>query len=256
MKLAPDWNRTAADYARHRAGFPDWFYDRMAERGLLRENAQILDIGTGTGYLARGFASRGCTVTGIDLAPGMMEAARTLDAAAGVSIRYVVAPAEATGLPAGSFDLVTAGTCWHWFDRPRVMAEAKRLLKPGGHLVIANLVWLPLPGNIVAATEALIEAHNPSWNLGGWKGHSADQQRNLIEGGFTDRESASLDYDIPYSPEAWRGRIRASAGISASLGPAEVEAFDAEHAAMLSTRFPGDPIQVPHRLVALWGKRP
>ena len=34
------------------------------------------------------------------------------------------------------------------------------------------------------------------------------------------RESASLDYDIPYSPEAWRGRIRGSAGIAASLGAA------------------------------------
>jgi 2-polyprenyl-3-methyl-5-hydroxy-6-metoxy-1,4-benzoquinol methylase len=111
MKLAPDWNRTAQDYARHRAGFPDWFYDRMAERGLFRKNAQILDIGTGTGYLGRGFALRGCTVTGLDVAPGMMEAARHLDAAAGVSIRYLQAPAEATGLPAGSFDLVTAGTC-------------------------------------------------------------------------------------------------------------------------------------------------
>lgn len=261
MKLAPDWNRTAQDYARHRAGFPDWFYDRMAERGLLRQNAQILDIGTGTGYLARGFALRlkqwrGCKVTGLDVAPGMMEAARALDAEAGVSIRYLQAPAEATGLPDGSFDLVTAGTCWHWFDRPKVMAEAMRLLKPGGHLVIANLVWLPLAGNVVAATEALIEAHNPSWHLGGWQGHSADQQRDLIEGGFTGRESASLDYDIPYSPEAWRGRIRASAGIAASLGPDEVERFDQEHAAMLAAKFPGDPIPVPHRLVALWGQKP
>jgi len=256
MKLAPDWNRTAQDYARHRAGFPDWFYDRMAERGLLRKNIQILDIGTGTGYLARGFAIRGCTVTGLDVAPGMMEAARGLDAAASVSIRYLVAPAEATGLPAESFDLVTAGTCWHWFDRPKVMAEAMRLLKPGGHLVIANLVWLQLPGNVAAATEALIEAHNPDWHLGGWEGHYADQQRDLIEGGFIDRESASLDCDIPYSPEAWRGRIRGSAGISASLGPAEVEKFDGELGALLARDFPGDPIPVPHRLVTLWGRKP
>lgn len=256
MKLAPDWNRTAEDYARHRAGFPDWFYDRVAERGLFRAGSHILDIGTGTGFLGRGFAQRGAKVTGLDLAPGMMEAARNLDRAAGLTTDYIVAPAEATGLPAGSFDLVSAGTCWHWFDRPKVMAEALRLLKPGGHLVIANLVWLPLPGNVVAETESLIEVHSPTWNLGGWKGHSADQQRDLIQGGFMERESASLDYDIPYSHDAWRGRIRASAGISASLGVAEVEKFDAEHAGMLHAKFPGDPIAVPHRLVALWGRKP
>lgn len=256
MKPAPDWNRTAQDYARHRAGFPDWFFERMAERGLLRPGAEILDIGTGTGSLARGFAQRGCSVTGIDLAAGMMEAARALDSAAGVSIRYLQAPAEATGLPAESFDLISAGTSWHWFDRPRVMAEAMRLLKPGRHLVIANLVWLPLPGNVAAETEALIEAHNPGWHLGGWEGHYADQQRDLIAGGFTQRESASLDCDIPYSPEAWRGRIRASAGIAASLRAAEVEKFDAELASMLATKFSGDPVPVPHRLVVLWGRKP
>ena len=256
MKLAPDWNRTAADYARHRAGFPDWFFERMAERGLFRPSSRILDIGTGTGTLARGLALRGAAVTGLDLAPGMMEAAKSLDKSAGVTIPYLVAPAEATGLPDASFDLISAGTCWHWFDRAKVMAEVMRLLKPGGYLVIANLIWLPLPGNVVAQTEALILANNPAWHLGGWEGHYADQQRDLIDGGFTARESAAVDYDIPYSPEAWRGRIRGSAGIAASLGAAEVEKFDGELAAMLARNFPGDPVPVPHRLVVIWGRKP
>jgi hypothetical protein len=45
---APDWNRTAVDYARHRAGFPDWFPEdlggRLAERGLFSPASRILDI--------------------------------------------------------------------------------------------------------------------------------------------------------------------------------------------------------------------
>jgi SAM-dependent methyltransferase len=255
MKPAPDWNRTAQDYARHRAGFPDWFYDRLAERSLFHKNARILDLGTGTGDLARGFARRGCAVTAIDIAPAMMDQARLLDDAAGISIRYAVVPAEATGQPAGVFDLITAGTCWHWLDKKKVAAEAARLLKPGGHLLIANLLWLPLAGNVVAATEALILAHNPSWNLGGWEGHGASELRDLIDGGFTARENTSVDFDIPYSPAAWRGRIRASTGISASLGPDEVSRFDSELAALLAADFPDDPIQVPHRLIAIWGQK-
>ena len=39
--------------------------------------------------------------------------------------------------------------------------EARRLLAPSGRLVIAHFDWLPLPGNVVEATEALIKAHNP-----------------------------------------------------------------------------------------------
>lgn len=252
---APDWNRTAEDYARHRAAFPDWFHARLAERGLFGATSCILDLGTGTGHLARGFAKVGASVTGLDIAAGMMAAAQGLDRAAGVAIDYVEAPAEATGLPDAGFDLVTAGTCWHWFEKAKVAAEARRLLKPGGHLMIANLFWLPVLGNIVARTEALIEAHNPAWDLGGWEGHGANELRDLIAAGYTNRESFSVDFDIPYSPAAWRGRIRASAGVSASLGAAEVEAFDAELAALLAAEFPGEMLAVPHRVVAVWGRK-
>lgn len=255
MKLAPDWNRTAADYARHRAGFPGWFYDRMATSALFHPGSRILDLGTGTGHLARGFAARGADVTGLDVAAGMMDAARELDAAAGVTIRYVTAPAEATGLPPASFDLVTAGTCWHWFDGAKATAEAWRLLRPGGHLLIANLIWLSLPDNVVDRTEALIRAFNPRWRLADRDWQGAAELAALAEGGFTMRESFSVDYDIPYSPEAWRGRIRASAGISASLNEAAVERFDAELARLLARDFPGDPIAVPHRIVAIWGRK-
>lgn len=252
---APDWNRTAVDYARHRAGFPDWFYGRLADRGLFSPHSHILDLGTGTGSLARGFAQAGASVTGLDIADGMMEAARALDREAGVTITYRTVPAEATGCDPESFDLVTAGTCWHWFDAAKASAESARVLKQGGHLLIANLIWLSLPGNVVAATESLISAVNPNWNLNqrDWQGGAELAQ--LAAAGFGSRESFSVDYDIPYSPEAWRGRIRASAGISASLGAAEVEKFDAELASLLARNFPGEIIAVPHRIVAVWGKR-
>lgn len=252
---APDWNRTAEDYARHRAGFPDWFYERAATHGLFSPASHILDLGTGTGHLARGFALRGAKVTGIDIAAGMMESAGTLDAEAGVAIDYKVAPAEATGFPEAHFDLVTAGTCWHWFDAAKAAAESRRVLRAQGHLLIANLIWLSLPGNVVAATEALIRAFNPNWNLGERDWQGAAELASLAEAGFTSRESFSVDFDIPYSPQAWRGRIRASAGISASLGAAEVEKFDAELADLLARDFPGEVIRVPHRIIAIWGQK-
>jgi SAM-dependent methyltransferase len=243
----PDFGRTAADYARHRAGFPPAFFERLRAAGIGLPGQRALDLGTGTGTVARGLALGGCVVTGVDIAAPLMEQARALDREAGVTIDYAVAPAEDTGLPAASFDLVTAGQCWHWFDRPRAAAEAYRLLKPGGALVVAHFDWLPLPGNVVEATESLILRHSPDWHLGGGAGIYPAWPVDVAVAGFVDIETASFDIVVPYTNEAWRGRIRASAAIAASLSPDGVAAFEAEHAAMLAARFPEDPLSIPHR---------
>jgi hypothetical protein len=92
--------------------------------------------------------------------------------------------------------------------------------------VIAHFDWLPGPGNVVEATECLIEAHNPDWKLAGGMGMYPWWLRDVEAAGFHQIETFSYDVDVEYAPEAWRGRIRASAGVGASLPPDGVEAFD------------------------------
>jgi SAM-dependent methyltransferase len=194
-------------------------------------------------------------VTGIDIAPEMMEAAKALDAAQGLAIDYVVGKAEQTGLSSTGFDLVTAGTCWHWFDRTRAVAEVLRLLKPGGWLVICSLDWLPLGDNLVARTEAIVQRHNPKWPFGGLDGMQRHVVRDIRTGGFQSIETFSVDLDIAYSHEGWRGRMRASAPISGSLDPGQVQAFDAELATMLAQDFPQEPVQATHCLFVALGRK-
>ncbi|MDF2766853.1 MAG: putative methyltransferase, partial [Rhodospirillales bacterium] len=79
-----DFGRTAEDFATHRAGFPEALFDRLAALGMRMEGAAVLDLGTGTGTLARGFARRGARVTGLDPAAPLLEQARKLDEKAGV----------------------------------------------------------------------------------------------------------------------------------------------------------------------------
>jgi ubiquinone/menaquinone biosynthesis C-methylase UbiE len=254
--LRADFGKRAIDYGRHRAGFPDEFFDRLTTSGIIRAGMRALDLGTGTGTIARGLALRGCEVIGLDRSAPLMEQAAELDRGAGVVVKYVNAAAEETGLHAADFDLVTAGQCWHWFDRPRAAAESRRVLKPGGRLVIAHFDWIPLPGNIAEATEKLIEKHNPKWKFGGGLGIHPQWPRDIAVAGFKDIETLSFDLDAIYTHEAWRGRIRASAGVGASLAPEAVAVFDDELRSMLADQWPNDPMPVLHRVFAAIGTAP
>jgi SAM-dependent methyltransferase len=248
-----DFGKTAHDYGKHRAGFPDEFFERLFERRVVNAGDSVLDLGTGTGTLARGFATRGCNVAGLDPSPALLDEARRLDARAGVTTaRYFEGRAEELAFANASFDAVTAGQCWHWFDRDRAAAEAFRVLKPGGRIVVAHFDWIPLPGNVVEATERLIERHNPRWKMAGGTGMHPRWLADLATAGFAGIETFSFDVDVPYSHEGWRGRIRASAGVAASLTPDEVVAFDEDLARLLASDFPQEPIAAAHRVWAVF----
>ena len=251
-----DFGKTAADYRRHRAGFPEAYFGRVAQYGVGIKTQALLDLGTGTGTLARGFAHRGCRVTALDPAAGMLAQARQIDAEQGLGIDYLEAHAEESGLPDAAFDVITAGQCWHWFKRDVVAHEARRLLRANGVLAISHLDWLPVKGNVVAASEALIRRHNPQWNLGDGKGIYPQWFSDLMEAGFVGIESFSFDVDLAYSHEAWRGRLRASAGIAASLELPAIERFDHELTAMLAADFPAAVLAVPHRVFTVLGRQP
>src|SRR5688572_12359109 len=116
--ISPDWGRTSPDYAAHRAGFPEPFFDRLAALGLAAPGLRALDVGAGTGAIALGLAARGARVTALDVSAAQLEAAAGAAHARGLGLATRVAPAERTGLPDASFDAAFAGQCWHWFDGP------------------------------------------------------------------------------------------------------------------------------------------
>jgi SAM-dependent methyltransferase len=247
---AVDFGRTARDYAAHRPGLPDEDFARLRACGVGAAGQRVLDLGTGTGQAARGLVAAGARAVGLDPSVELLHAGRELDRASGVAVARVRARAERLPFRAGSFDAVVACQCWHWFDVPRAAAEARRVLAPGGRIALVQLDWLPLPGNVVAATEALILAHNPAWALGGGDGRYPERAEHLAAAGFVEVEQHERDLELLFPRAGWRGRIRASAGVAASLAPDAVARFDAELEALLAARFPADPLPVPHRVHA------
>src|SRR2546428_4787826 len=166
-QMARNFGAAAEDYARFRAGFPDSFFDRLAALGIGASGETIVDVGTGTGTLARGFAIRDCKVIGVDPDGRLLDQARRLDVATSVTVEYKIGSAEVIPLPDGVADVVSAGQCWHWFDGQKAAREFSRIAKSRGRVVVAYFSWLPLTGNVVEATERLIMKHNRNWSFGG-----------------------------------------------------------------------------------------
>ncbi|HYC14396.1 MAG TPA: hypothetical protein VEC75_09110, partial [Stellaceae bacterium] len=108
----------------------------------------------------------------------------------------------------------------------------RRMLVPGGALVISHFSWLPKLDPIADASERLILKYNPAWEGAGYDGEVAPVP-SWLPPDITQERFLRFDAEIPFDGESWRGRIRASRGIGASLSPSEVEAFDREHAALL-----------------------
>ncbi len=115
---------------------------------------RILELGCGGGLMAEEYARRGAFTVGIDRSFPSLRVARHHAAAEGITIEYVATLAEELPFPDGAFDaVVTADTLEHVEGVERVIAEAARVLKPGGCFVYDTvnrtwrsrllLVWLP-----------------------------------------------------------------------------------------------------------------
>ncbi|MFO0795984.1 MAG: class I SAM-dependent methyltransferase [Gemmataceae bacterium] len=104
--------------------------------------ARLVDLGCGTGRLSVHFAAKGYDSVGVDLSEPMLEQARANAAAAGVSCDWKAANLVELGdLPDGSFDYAaclfsTLGMVRGADNRAKVVANAFRLLKPGGRFVL------------------------------------------------------------------------------------------------------------------------
>uniref|UniRef100_A0AAQ5YML2 Si:ch211-93g23.2 n=1 Tax=Amphiprion ocellaris TaxID=80972 RepID=A0AAQ5YML2_AMPOC len=95
-----------------------------------------LDVGCGSGQGTKLLAPYFTKVVGTDISPAQLEMASANSNPPNVSYRQC--PAEELPFASGEVDLVTAMTAAHWFDRPRFLQEADRVLRPGGCMALLS----------------------------------------------------------------------------------------------------------------------
>jgi len=125
------------EYVRHRPGYPPQLVELLRRECGLGPGCDAADVGSGTGKLTELLLVTGARVYAVEPNAAMRQAAeRLLGRVPGFV--SVDGRAEATGLPDGSVDLVTAAQAFHWFDHAAARAEVLRILRPRG---VAALVW-------------------------------------------------------------------------------------------------------------------
>lgn len=166
-----------AGYAAHRPRYPDALFAWLAEQAPARATAW--DCATGSGQAALGLAAHFDRVVATDASPQQLAHATPHP-----RVEYRVAPAEASGLPSASIDLVTVAQAAHWFDLARFYSELRRVVRPGGLVALWGYERLLVD----AGVDAVIERFYTEQLAGCWP----PERRHV--------ETAYSDLDFPFRP--------------------------------------------------------
>lgn len=140
----------------HRPPYAPETYEVLA--GLVPGGAgTVLDLGAGTGDLARPLAARVARVDALDPSEPMIAKGRTLPGGGAPNLRWLVGRAEDAPLD-GPFALATAGESLHWMDWEVVLPRLAAALAPGAVLAVVNREWVHPPWQ--EGLWALIETHS------------------------------------------------------------------------------------------------
>src|SRR5215210_1803016 len=135
---AAGWSANASGYERLTGRITARVAELLLDAAHVRDGARVIDVGCGTGALCAAAAARGARPTGVDLAEGMLAAARRAHPA----LEFVAGDAEALPCGDGGFDAALGAFVVNHVPHPeRAAAELRRVLAPGGRVALA--MWGP-----------------------------------------------------------------------------------------------------------------
>ena len=193
---AKDYGENAGFVHGLAGGVLEWLDAKAAEH--------ILDLGCGDGQLTKRLGTTGASVVGVDASPEMVAAARERGVAADVG------DAEALPYARNTFDAVFSNAALHWVrDQDAMMAEVRRVLKPGGRFVAE----MGGHGNIAAirvALMAVLVRHGLGDREDGVNYYPTPEgyERRLEQHGFQVQRIALIPRPTPLAESGMAGWIR------------------------------------------------
>jgi SAM-dependent methyltransferase len=242
---ADAFGRTAREYELGRPGWPEELLERViADLGLGPE-AQVLDLGAGTGKLTRALVPHFARVAAVEPDGAMREVLEEVVPGA----ESLGGSADAIPLSDGEVDAVFCAEAFHWFAADETVAEIARVLRPGGALI---LLWSIFgeehePPLSAEAEEALDEAFERGGMPGGPKVTSGLWREPLERSAFGELREAEQEWVFVASRDEWIAHVLSVSSIAHQ--PDEDRLALAER---LRELVPDGEVRRPFRTVAYW----
>lgn len=206
MKATKDnFSGQSANYNRYRPVYPQALYDFIFSQCSGFDSA--LDCATGNGQVAKVLSKRFREVSATDISQSQLA-----EAYQAPNIQYSVQRAEKTDFHDHTFDLITVGQAYHWFDLKAFGKEANRLLKPGGLITIWTYGLLRLDDTLTPLLDSFYkDITAPYW----------DDERKWVDQGYRQMpfyfNETETDFDFQihteFTIDAFEGYLNTWSGI-------------------------------------------
>ena len=257
-----DFDTLCDEYVRFRRPYSPELFDAIAQVAGGPRGRRALDVACGSGLSSVGLSERGWAVTGVDIAPSMLAAARS--AAPDGRAAFYTASAEALPFADGAFALLVCGQAFHWFEAERALAEFARVLAPGGALAIFWKYAKDNPfGRAVAGLmsewtgqkKAPLDVHTaermaPFWAV---TARAGEKRAGAM---FVGGERRSLDFPLRYSVDSYIGYHASRENLRLAMGPRREAFLEAARALVARLAPPSGEFEIDHQQVIYLAHKP
>ncbi len=231
--LAEQFASVADVYERGRPDYPPAVVGALAAELVVAPGERVLDLAAGTGKLSRALLAIGFDVVAVEPQGAMRE--KLIERIGAERAREGVA--EAIPLPDSSVAAVTVADAFHWFDRPRALAEIRRVLRPGGGLAVVSTVpdwsgvsWAHELGALVQGTRP----EHPHFDGPPW------QEAVRESGGWGEPREIRVTTAQPTSPERVVDHLASMSWIAAMPDEERIATIEQMRALVSSGETPGE----------------
>lgn len=225
---------TAFDYDRYRLAYADGVLELVRRELALDGTGLLVDLGAGTGHVARALQAGFERVVAVDPEPDMVEFGRARTERDDDRIEWRLQRAEDADFPAGSVRVVASGNAFHRFDRPAVVRKATRWLSSQGAIV---LLWSDGPTRrdepwqleLSQVVERWLERTGAGARIPpGWERNEYTDEVVLRDAGFDRQIEHTMTVRHAWTVETIVGFLHATSFASRSALGEHVAAFDAD----------------------------